>query len=277
MARKIKVLGVQIGPDINDKQGNIDKVEKLLQEYACFKADLVVLPEVFNTGVTSPARAREESEMVPGPTYNILSSWAKDLSCYMIGGSFTEKCKDGKIRNNSVFLNPEGKEIANYYKLHMFNYYGSREGEFCSPGDQSVLVKTPLGNIGMSICFDLRFSELYRHLASSGAEILAVPAAWPYPRLNHWVTLNKARAIENLCFVIAVNQTGVVPPKRVNVGNSMIIDPWGCIVAGCGEEETVMMATIDLDMVTKLREEFPLLKDRRLEVYSNMKIVDVTN
>lgn len=276
MSRLVKILGIQIEPDTTSKQANIEKVERLLERYKPFKPDLVILSEVFNMGIVPPSVALELAEEVPGPTYEKMSSWAKELNCYLVGGSIIERCKDGLCRNNSIFFAPDGSKIANYYKLHMFQYYGSREREFCSPGDESVLVKTPIGNYGMTVCFDLRFTELYRQLAFSGAEVLLVPAAWPYPRLDHWVTLNKARAIENLSFVVAVNHFGEVPPKRMNVGNSMIIDPWGSIVAGCGEKETGMLAEIDLDQVKKLREEFPILKDRRLDAYANLKVYDIT-
>ena len=272
MSRLVKVLGVQIEPDTTNKQANIDKVENFLTDYSWFEPDLVILPEVFNVGIVPPKVAIETAEQLPGPTYNKLSSWAKELGCYLVGGSIIESCPDGQCRNNSMFFAPDGSMICNYYKQHMFNYYGSREGDFCSPGEETVLVKTPIANIGMSVCFDLRFTELYRTLACNGAEIIVIPAAWPYPRLDHWVTLNKARAIENLCFIVCCNHVGLVPPKRMNVGNSMIIDPWGSVVAGAGEKECVMMATIDIDQVTKLREEFPILRDRNLKAYANLKI-----
>lgn len=277
MSRSVKILGVQFEANLDSKQANIDKVESMLEKHVAFNPDLVVLPEVFNMGIVTPEMAREYAEPVPGPTYEKLSAWAKSLKCYLLGGSIIERCEDGNCRNNSMLFGPDGKLLANYYKIHMFNYYGSKEGAFCTGGNETVLVKTPIGIIGMTVCFDLRFSELYRTLASNGAELIVVPAAWPYPRLDHWVTLNKARAIENSCFVVAVNEVGAVPPKRINAGNSMVIDPWGCIVAGCGEKDTVMMAQVDLDEVTKLRREFPLLADRKMDAYANLKIIDVTN
>lgn len=276
MSRLLKILGLQIEPDLNDRQINLDKVESLLEKHVFFKPELIVLSEVFNMGILPPEMVKERAETIPGPTYQKLSTWAKTMECYLLGGSIIERCSDGQCRNNSMLFGPDGNMLANYYKIHMFNYYGSQEGKFCTGGNETVLVDTPIAKIGMSVCFDLRFTELYRLLATNGAEIIVVPAAWPYPRLDHWVTLNKARAIENSCFIIAVNQVGAVPPSRINAGNSMIIDPWGCIVAGCGEKETVMMAQIDLNEVTKLRQEFPLLKDRKMQTYSNIRIVEVT-
>lgn len=274
MRKPIKVLGVQIEPKLADREANIDKVESFLEKFAWFDPDLVVLPEVFTTGIVQPRVYREQAEEVPGPTYEKMSSWAKELNCYFLGGSIIEACKDGKCRNNSMLFAPDGSLIASYYKQHMFNYYGSREGDFCSAGNETVVVKTPIANFGLTVCFDLRFTELYRTLVNNGADIFLIPAAWPYPRLEHWITLNRARALESQCFVIAVNQMGLVPPRRMNVGNSMIVDPWGSVIANVGEKEGVMMAEINLDEVYKLREEFPLLKDRNFEAYSNVKVCE---
>jgi predicted amidohydrolase len=274
MNKEIKILGIQTEPVLGDRQANIDKVEAFLEKYAWFKPDLVVLPEVFTTGIVPTEVYREQAETIPGETYDKLSGWAKELNCYLLGGSIIEGCHDNKCRNNSLFFSPDGTLMANYYKQHMFSYYGSKEGEFCTPGEQTVVVKTPLANFGMSICFDLRFTELYRTLANNGADVILVPAAWPYPRLEHWLILNRARALENQCFVIAVNQVGNVPPKRINVGNSMVIDPWGTVIANAGEKEGVMMAEIDMNRVYTLREEFPLLRDRNMKAYDNVKVYE---
>lgn len=277
MSRLVKVLGIQIEPKLGDKKANLAKVEAFLEKYACVKADLVVLPEVFSTGVVSSEVAVRDADEIYGSTYETLSNWARQYKCYLVAGSLIECCKDGKCRNSSMLFSPDGDLIANYHKLHMFSYYGSNEGDFCTSGCQAILAKTPIGNIGMTVCYDLRFTELYRSLAYKGAEIITIPAAWPFPRLEHWVILNRARAIENQCFIVSVNQTGAVPPRRSNVGNSMIIDPWGSIIAGAGEKEGVMFAVIDLDEVNKLRQEFPVLNDRNLEAYANVKICEAKN
>lgn len=273
MQTKVKVLGIQTEPKINDKSHNIAKIEEILESYAWYKADLVVLSEVFLTGIVSPEQFKSASIKIPGSTTDLFSSWAKKYKFYLVAGSIIEECSDGKCRNNSILFSPEGEMIANYYKLHMFSYYGSKEGEFSNPGNETVVAKTPIGNIGLTVCYDLRFPELYRSLSYNGSEIITVPAAWPYPRLEHWITLNRARAIENQCFIVSVNQVGQVPPRRVNVGHSMIIDPWGSVVASAGEKEGVMLAEIDLNQLSKLREEFPILKDRNLEAYANVKIL----
>jgi predicted amidohydrolase len=274
MNKEIKVLGVQTEPVLGDKEANIAKVESLLEKYSWFKPDLVVLPEVFTTGIVPVKVYRKQAEEVPGPTTEKMSAWAKELGCYFLGGSIIEACKDGKCRNRSNFYAPDGSLIASYYKQHMFNYYGSNEGEFCSPGFETVIARTPVATFGLTICFDLRFTELYRVLANNGVDIILVPAAWPYPRLEHWVVLNRARALENQCFVVAVNQVGQVPPRRMNVGNSMVIDPWGSVLASAGEKEGVMMAEIDLERVYTLRKEFPLLEDRNHTAYQNVNVCE---
>lgn len=273
MNKPIKVLGIQIEPDVTSKQANIDKVESFLEKYKWFSPNLVVLPEVFSTGIVPAEKFLQEAEEVPGPTYEKMSSWAKEFNCYFLGGSIIERCKDGKCRNNSMLFSPEGKLLANYYKLHMFSHYGSDEGKFSTHGNKTVIAKTDIGNIGMTVCYDLRFTELYRALAFNGAEIITVPAAWPYPRLDHWITLNKARAIENQCFIIAVNQAGLVPPRRVNCANSMIINPWGNIIASAGDKEGAMLAEINLEELKNLREEFPVFNDINLKAYDNVVVV----
>lgn len=274
MKTLVRVMGIQMEPKICDKKANIEKVESFLNKYSWFKPDLIVLSEVFLTGIFAPDVCQREAEEVPGMITDKMSSWAKQYNSYLLGGSVIECCKDAKCRNNSMLFSPEGRLIASYYKQHMFSHMGSREGEFCTSGVETVLAKTPIGNIGMTVCYDLRFPELYRSLATHGAHILAVPAAWPAARQEHWITLNRARAIENQCFVIAVNQIGAVPPKRINAGHSMVIDPWGSVVASAGEKEGVMLAEINLEEVINLRKEFPILQDRNMDAYANVKVYE---
>jgi len=266
MARKVRVLGVQINSVIGDKVKNYQKVSTLLRENAWFKPDLIVLPEVFNTGVDHK-RFEELAEPVPDQTTMFLSGFAEQFNSYIVGGSFIEKCPDGKFRNASLVFDRTGKIVAKYHKIHMFSYYGSHEGEVVSSGDRAVVVETDFGKLGLSICYDLRFPELYRTLAYAGAEILVCPAAWPYPRYDHWITLNKARAVENLCYMVSVNQCDQVTLSRTNVGQSMIVNPWGEIIASAGSKEGVLMAEIDLDEIERIRKEFPVLDDRKPEAY----------
>jgi len=266
MARKVRILGIQINSVSGDREANFDKVSKYIEENSFFKPDLVILPEVFNTGLNYEL-FNELAEIISGKTTEFLSRLAKKYSTNIVGGSFIEKCDDGKLRNTSVVFDRTGKIIDKYRKIHMFSYYGSNESKYISSGDRAVAVETDFGKIGLSVCYDLRFPELYRTLSYAGAEIIVCPAAWPYPRLDHWVTLCKARAVENLCYFVSVNQTGKVTLSRTNLGQSMIINPWGEVLACAGSDEGAVMAEIDLDRIKQIREEFPVLNDRNIDAY----------
>mgnify|MGYP000856260123 CR=1 FL=1 len=267
MTRKVRIMGVQIAPVAGNKIENLKKTAHFISENSWFKPDLIVLPEVFNTGVDFE-KVNEYAEVIPADqTTMFLSGFAEKYSTNIIGGSFFEKCPDGKIKNTSVFFDRTGQIKGKYSKIHMFSYFGSKEGSFVTPGDSAVIIDSDIGKIGLSICYDLRFPELYRTLAYAGAEIIVCPAAWPYPRYEHWITLTKTRALENQVFFIPVNQAGNFDKKRINIGNSMIINPWGEIISSAGGTEGVVMAEIDLEMIKKLREEFPVLNDRKLEAY----------
>jgi len=264
---KVKVLGIQIQPEIGDKRANLDKVQKLIEENAWFKPDLIVLPEVFASGVDHKYLHMLAEKIPTGHIIEFFGKMAGKYETNIVGGSIIEKCENEEYKNTSVVFNREGQIIGKYQKIHMFNHYGSNESEYVSSGDKAVVVQTDIGKIGLSICYDLRFPELYRTLTYAGAEIITCVAAWPYPRLDHWVTLNKARAVENTAYMVAVNQCGRVNPKRQNVGMSMLVNPWGDVVACAGSDEGVFLGEIDFDYLRKIREEFPVLNDRNLEAY----------
>ncbi len=267
MTKRPKVLGVQIQPVMGDKKANLEKVRNFIEQYAWFKPDLIVLPEVFNTGVDHK-KLKEMAEEIPGgPTSDLIVGLARKYNTNIVAGSFVEKLPGGDCKNTSMAVNRQGEIIAKYRKIHLFNYHGSEESKLITEGDRAVIVETDIGKIGLTICFDIRFPELYRALTFAGAEIITNVAAFPYPKLEHWVTLNKARAIENLAYVITVNQCGRVDVKRQNLGVSMVINPWGEVIASVGGEEGVMMAEIDLDKVKKTREEFSVLNDIRPQAY----------
>jgi len=267
MTNKSKVLGIQIQPVMGDKEVNLKKVRNFVEQYAWFNPDLIVLPEVFNTGVDH-TKLREMAEEIPGgPTTELMVELAKKHNTNIVAGSFVEKKPDGDYKNTSIVINRQGKIIAKYEKIHLFNYHGSEESKFVTEGNKAVLVETDIGKIGLTICFDVRFPELYRTLTYAGAEIITNVAAFPYPKLDHWVTLNKARAIENLAYIVTVNQCGKVNIKRQNLGVSMVINPWGEVIASAGGEEGVMMAEIDLEQVRKTRKEFSALDDIRPDAY----------
>jgi predicted amidohydrolase len=271
MSRKVRILGVQFTPEPGNKEAKLNKVKDLIEENIWYKPDLIVLPEVFNSSVMHKY-FQPLAESIPGGlTTDFFSDLASKYSVNIVAGSFVEKCEDEKYRNTSAVFDRNGKITGKYSKIHMFSYFGSEESRYISPGDSSVTVKTDFGKIGLSICYDLRFPELYRAMTYAGAELIVCPAAWPYPRLDHWLTLNKARAVENLIFMVSVNQCGKYEFGRINVGHSMVINPWGEVVASAGSNEGVILTEIDLDMVKKIRDEFPALNDRKLKAYDHSK------
>ncbi|MEI7474298.1 MAG: carbon-nitrogen family hydrolase [bacterium] len=270
MSRKIRVLTLQFNPVIANKQTNFGKVSELIEKNCWFNPDLVILPEVFNIGAAHKYFQKMAEEIPNGETSLFLSNLAKKFHTNIIGGSFPEKADNGKYKNTCCVYDRNGKLVAKYSKIHMFSYYGSKEGDFLESGNEAVIANLDIGKIGLGICYDLRFPELFRSLVYSGAKIIALPAAWPYPRLEHWTTLSKARAIENLCYVITSNHCAKTTPSRLNLGHSSIINPWGEIIACAGSEEGVAMAEIDLNFVKKVREEFRVLEDRNLNAYNNI-------
>lgn len=270
MPRKVKIMGVQFTPEPGNKEANLNKVKQLIEENIWYKPDLIVLPEVFNSSVVHKF-FQPLSESIPGGvTTDFFSGLASKYKTNIVAGSFIEHCDDEKCRNTSVVFNRNGDIVGKYSKIHMFSYFGSKECEYVSTGDSAVIVETDFGKVGLSICYDLRFPELYRTMAYGGAELIVCPAAWPYPRLDHWLTLNKARAVENLLFMVSVNQCGKYDFGRTNLGHSMVVNPWGEIIASAGSDEAVMMTEIDLHAVKKIRDEFPVLNDRNLKAYNNL-------
>jgi len=237
-----KVAAIQM-TSINDKKVNLKKAERFISLAAEEGAKVVVLPEMFNFSGKSEEK-RENAEPVPGPTINQLKELVRKFKIYLLCGSILEKSEEkGKkiFYNTSVFLNPRGEIIARYRKLHLFDVIlpdGSsrRESELITPGDQIVQVVTPVAVFGLSICYDLRFPELYRRLAKEGVQVVFVPSAFTLQTgKDHWETLVKARAIENQFYLIAPDQTGKDPEGKRYWGKSMIVDPWGTVLAKAPE------------------------------------------
>jgi predicted amidohydrolase len=189
----------------------------------------------------------------------------------LVGGSFLERsASDGRSYNTSLLVDPAGTILAAYRKMHLFDVdlpgqVTVRESDGRVPGEDVVTAATALGTIGMSICYDLRFPELYRRLVRAGATLVTVPAAFTaYTGAAHWETLLRARAIENQVYVIAPNQTGTSPHGFPDYGHSMIVDPWGTVVARAGDGEAIVTAPIDAELLARIRREMPCLAHTRL-------------
>lgn len=252
-----------------DIQANVAWVCAAIDEAAEGGATLIALPET--VGLIEPV-----NEQIPAATYSeeddiglaAFRAKAREHEVTLLVGSQLI-LEDGKIFNRSFLLDPDGEIRARYDKLHMFdielaNGEAYLESDAITPGNRAVLVETPLGKIGLSVCYDLRFSAMYRVLAQAGAEIITIPAAFTQTTGKaHWHTLVRARAIEAGCYVIAPNQCGHHCDKRYSYGHSLIVDPWGEVLADGGAEPGVIFADIDIERVARTRSRIPNLKNER--------------
>ncbi len=225
-------------------------------------ADLVVLPELWLQGGFAYGSFAATAEPTDGPTATALAGAARDLGAWVHGGSIVEDAGDGRFFNTSLLFGPDGSLVATYRKVHLFGFSG---GETTVLGEGTELVVADLGTAvaGLATCYDLRFPELFRALLDGGAEILLVPAAWPEPRIGHWSLLARARAVENQAYVVAVNGCGEQGGLELG-GRSVIVDPWGQVLAEGGDAEEVLVADLDPGLVARTRAGFPVLADRRI-------------
>ncbi|MGD8563116.1 MAG: carbon-nitrogen family hydrolase [Desulfarculaceae bacterium] len=253
----MKVASIQLAVVENDKAASIAKAGQMLRQAQGF--DLAILPEIWNVGFMSFDRYLSEAEGTDGPTLNSLRELAQELGAHIHTGSFVIKEGD-HYYNSSYLLSPQGEILANYRKIHLFGHK-SQETQMLSAGKEIVVVDTPLGKLGMATCYDLRFPELFRRMAFKGAELLLVCSAWPYPRLEHWIMLNRVRALENQCFLVSANSVGN-NLGGVFVGHSMMVNPWGTILTSGGDEEVVLQAEVNLEEIKKARDKFPAFADR---------------
>lgn len=254
-----------------DRGANVRTATALVREAAGRGARLVVLPEVFawrGTDPTDPSAA----EPVPGPTTEAMAALARDLGVFLCMGSLLEAVPGQTRRyNTSCVLDPHGALVGRYRKMHLFDVALSgrvavQESATRLAGDGTVVVPTPLATLGCSICYDLRFPELYRRLARAGAEVLLVPSAFTAPTgAAHWDVLCRARAIENQCYVLAANQSGPSPYGHDDHGNSLVVDPWGEVLARAGDGPGVAVAELDGAVLARVRRELPALAHRRLD------------
>ena len=254
----------------NDKAANLERAERLVRVGAARGANLVALPEVYNWRGKRAEQAAG-AETLDGESLSLMSRLARELRIHIVAGSITERGDDSsRSYNTSVLLGPDGVQLAVYRKIHLFDVdlpgrVTVRESDSKLAGADVVCAETPLGAIGLSICYDLRFPELYRRLAFAGARILMVPSAFTFPTGEaHWEPLLRARAIENQAYVIAPAQFGPNIYGYSDYGNSMIVDPWGRVLARAADQEGVVVAPIDLEYQDRVRSELPALKHARL-------------
>jgi predicted amidohydrolase len=253
-----------------DREKNLATALRLVNEAADLGARLVALPE--NFAFMGPEELRlSTAEPLEGPTLGAVRDLAKRRGIWIVAGSVAEKVDaPGKTANTSALVGPDGAVVAAYRKIHLFDVNipdGARyaESESVLPGDRPVVAETPLGKIGLTVCYDLRFPELYRKLSEAGAELVTIPAAFTlYTGKDHWEVLVRARAIENLAYVIAPAQVGRHSQNRLTFGNAMIVDPWGVVLARCPEGEGVCVAPFSSERIARVRRELPALSHRKL-------------
>jgi predicted amidohydrolase len=257
-----------------DKAANLEKADRLVRRAAADGAQLVVLPEKWTAiGTGDDLRAAAEA-VGTGEACSWASGIAQELGIDLVAGSISEQLDgEDKLRNTSLHYGRDGELKAVYRKIHMFDVEVGgveyRESDNEDPGEEAVLTATADGvEIGLSVCYDLRFPELYRLLAVDGARILTVPAAFTVPTTrDHWEPLVRARAIENQAFVIAANQIGGHPPNHRSGGRSLIVDPWGIVLAAAPDSEAVITADLDLEAQAGIRRRLPSLANRRPAAY----------
>ncbi len=256
----------------DDLAANLANAEKGIAEAAGRGAEFVALPENF-------AYMRREGGRFPcaqGPDGEIvraLRGWAASHGVWLLGGTFPEAIPgDERVYNTSILCSPAGDEVARYRKIHLFDVSlgpsvadAYRESTHFAPGDELVVAETPFGGVGMSVCYDLRFPELYRALTLRGARWLVVPSAFTRETgKDHWEVLLRARAIESQAWVLAPAQCGQHGPDRSSHGRSLVIDPWGLVVAQAGDAPTVLVADCSLEEIDRVRGAIPALENRRL-------------
>jgi predicted amidohydrolase len=272
MTDTLRVACVQLHA-VPSKADNIERAESLVAKAASTGADLVLLPEKW-TGIGPPELIRSVAESLDdGEATAAMRRWAGSLGITLVGGSIVERrAGHEKLSNTSVVIDPQGEIAAVYRKIHLFDVevagHVYRESATEDPGDRPVTTEVEGWKLGLSICYDLRYPELYRLLAVDGCEALAVPAAFTlWTGKDHWEVLLRARAIENQCYVVAANQWGSYPDGKASYGRSMIVDPWGVVLAQAPDEDGVIVAELEHARLEDVRRTLPSLANRQPEAY----------
>lgn len=273
MPEGVKMLAAAVQMSSSpDKDGNKDVAERLIRSAAGSGARLVALPEMWSCyGLDEAYRAAAET--IPGPTTEFLAALSRELGLHLLGGSILESVEGAeKMYNTSALFDPSGKMTAVYRKIHLFDVKAPDreylESASMAPGSEAVTAGAGETKIGLSVCYDLRFPELYRALALDGAEVLTVPSAFTLQTgKDHWELLLRARAVENQAYVIAPNQWGRSADGRSIYGRSMIVDPWGTVLSTCPDRDGYALAELDFGFLRRFRADFPSLANRRPEAY----------
>lgn len=255
-----------------EKARNLSAAERLVRAAAADGAELVALPEKWNL-LAAGEELLAGAEPLDGPSLSAARGWARDLGVHLLAGSVCEAGTAGRAFNTSVLIGPDGDDLAAYRKIHMFDVdvggVSYRESEHEEPGQEIVVAAVGDLTVGLSVCYDLRFPELYRILALRGARVVTVPSAFTAATgRDHWEVLLRARAIEDQVFVLAPNQVGEAPPHFSSHGHSAIVDPWGAVLATVADGEGFAAADLDFGAQERVRESLPSLANRRPRAYA---------
>jgi len=270
MYHKISCIQMTSGNNVAD---NLKQAEKWINAAVAQGAECVVLPEMFALMGVEPAVMLQHKEIMgSGVIQDFLAKMAAKNHLWIVGGTLPIASSDeNKVYAACLVFDNYGDCVARYDKMHLFDVKIALSGETYSesnqiiPGDRITVVNTPFGKLGIAVCYDLRFPEMFRRMHAEAVEIIVVPSAFTYATgLAHWEILLRARAIENLCYVAAAGQTGVHANQRKTYGHSMIIAPWGNVLAVLPEEQGIVTAEIDLAAQRKIREEFPVILHKKL-------------
>lgn len=259
---KIMISLGQMDVRLGEPEVNLAKVAEMTAEAARRGSHVVVFPELWSTGYDLENGGRHATAVTEG-VFAKTAALARQHGIAILGSCLSD-LGDGGVGNTAVYFNGDGRILGEYSKTHLFRLMD--EDQFLTAGERLTLVDTGWAKAGLGICYDLRFPELFRAYALAGAEILFLPSEWPHPRLLHWRTLLRARAIENQMFVAACNRVGESKGTRF-FGHSCIFDPWGEVVVEAGEEEMLVTAVIDLAKTAEVRAKIPVFADRRPEIY----------
>lgn len=259
----MKVALLQMDVAFRQLDKNRQKVREMVAKACREPIDVVVLPELWNTGFF-PADVKDLACHEGEPDLEILQELAKKFRVNIIGGSIAN-IENGQLVNTAYAIGREGQVLSKYNKVHLFSPSG--EDNVFTKGNELSVFEIDGVKAGLIICYDVRFLELIRTLALKDIKVLFIPAQWPHPRLEHWKTLVRARAIENQMFVAAVNGVGVSDNKAKFCGHSALVDPWGEYIVVAGEEEGIYVGEMDLAVIEDIRNRINVFRDRRPEIY----------
>jgi predicted amidohydrolase len=261
-----RVSAAQIEVNLGQPRENVARARRLIAAAKADGAELVLLPELWSSGYALP-QAGEFGSAIDAGVFSDVSAMAQDHGIFVCGSLI--EASAGRFFNTQVIYGPDGKLVASYQKTHLFR--GMDEDKFLSAGDRLITASLPWTKAGLAICYDLRFPQMFRSYSSLGTELFLISAEWPQPRLDHWRALLVARAIENQSFVVACNCVGENSQDRFG-GHSMVVDPWGKILAEAGDQEELISADLDFSLVANLRCRYPVLADQRPELYEPSRV-----